>query len=257
MATNGSGKKPDDGKIVHLPTLAERDRMRKEKAALEKAQERKSRSAKNVPFFNFGKIPPFTRALVLVFLVIHAIIFLGMDSGQQLRIFYTMGFVPLYFYDALTGVAPLPWYAPMGIITHVFIHGAWFHLFVNLVMMLTMGLLFESTYGARITAIFFFLCAAFGAALLFALNPSSNVPVIGASGGISGLFGAALMMMSQRGQLRSFGRRGPWPIIGFWIVLMVVIGLASGGTIAWQAHVGGFIAGVALLHFMQKGKLKF
>ena len=249
--TNGSGMAPkDSGKIVKLPTLAERDRMRKEKERLEKAAKKPA----HVPFFNAGKLKPFTTIMVLAFVAVHAIIFLLLNSAQRLDVLYMMGFVPGYFTGAMGG--DIPWFAPAGIFAHIFVHGSWFHLLMNATMMLALGLFFETIYGTRAAVIFFFLCALFGAALYFLLNAGSTVPLIGASGGISGLFGASLLILHERRQLGNMGRRGPWPLIAFWVVLMIGLGLFSGESIAWQAHVGGFLAGIGLIYLIQKKKIR-
>lgn len=245
---NGSGHDPDD-KIVHLPTLAERDRMRKEKQQKEKAA---SKPVK-VPFLNISKIPIFTRILVGAFLLVHIPIFVLFTSGQKLEAFYMLGFVPGYFTGAAGG---MPWFAPTGIITHMFIHGSWMHLLFNITMTLAMGMFFEMNFGTRTTVKFFFVCGVAGALIYFILNPFSTVPVIGASGGISGLFGAVLVELYQRGQIGGIGKRGPLPIIIFWLVFMVITGMLSGDNMAWQAHVGGFLAGIGLLHLMKKGKVR-
>ncbi len=266
---NGSGTPPGDdrdsekeeeGKVLHFPTLAERDRARKVQKAREnqekqwRAQYKGERGSSNVPFFNFDKIPPFTRGLVAAFLIVHFLLYFLLNSDQILQIFYTFGFVPGYF----TGtVEPFPLYALLGPITHVFIHGSWMHLFFNSVMALALGMFFERMFGARVTAFFFFVCALAGAVLFFVFDPFSTHPLIGASGGISGLFGALIMTMARSGQMGTLAKRGPWPIIVFWLVFMVLMGLIGGGSLAWQAHIGGFLAGIGLLHLLQTGQIRF
>lgn len=261
---NGHDKKAD--KIVHFPTLAERDRTRKEKQRQERAQE--TWRAKNAPFagqknatpfFNFSKIPPFTRVMVMLLIAIHIPLHFLVSSGLKLQILYMCGFVPGYFTGA---VGEIPWFAPLGLFTHVLIHSDFMHLTFNAIMMLAFGVFFERIFGARRTGLFFMACGVMGALFYFALNPLSTVPVIGASGSISGLFAAVIMLMHERGQMGGFARfgYGPWPMIGFWAVLMIVLGLLSGGamgaSVAWQAHLGGFLGGAALFHAMRKGLIR-
>jgi membrane associated rhomboid family serine protease len=87
-----------------------------------------------------------------------------------------------------------------------------------------------------------------------AVYPSSDVPVVGASGAISGLFGAVLRMMS-RGMA---GRRsGLWPLIALWVIVTVIAGQTGmpgepDAPIAWVAHLGGFAAGLALFGFFDR-----
>ncbi len=261
--TNGNGKKSGNGhdkdteNIVHLPTLAQRDRARKNKLKAEERQKKQAQKSAQPPFINLEKITPFIRVLALALVTVHLVVYLGFDDGQRLKAFYTLGFLPAAF----TGGFDYHWYSPLTLITHMFIHGSWMHLAFNLVMTLALGILFERQFGSRTTVIFFFACGVAGAAVYFILNPFSTTPVIGASGGISGLFGAALILMHQRKQFGQINTKlndpGPWKIIGFWIILMIVIGLISGPGIAWQAHLGGFIAGVALLKGLQTGRVRF
>ena len=253
---NGSGNGTDNNsKVVKLPTLAERDRMRKEKERAEKATQQAAKASnKKVPFFNAGKIPPFTRAMVFILVVVHLAFFAFTDPAGQLKGYYMFGFVPGYFTGTVSGA---PWYAPAGVAAHIFIHGGWFHLLMNTTMMLAMGMFFETAFGARRTAIFFFLSALGGALLFFAFNLNSTSVLIGASGGINGLFAATLLILYQRGQLGGFNKRGPLPLILFWLALLVFSGMLSGSNMAWQAHVGGFLTGAGLLWLMQKRKVRF
>jgi len=113
--------------------------------------------------------------------------------------------------------------------------------------------------STKTTIKFYFLCGAAGAIIYFALNPSVSYPVIGASGSISGLFAAALMIMYEQGRLGALtgklANKGPWPIIFIWAAVMSFIGIIFNG-IAWEAHLGGFLLGAILYHLMRKGKLR-
>jgi membrane associated rhomboid family serine protease len=254
MNAGSNGSKPDgDGKedkIVRFPTLAERDRMRKQELAKEKAAKARAQA----PFFNGKKIPPFTRAMVIVFLAVHAVLYLVLPSDEKVEAYFLLGFVPGYY----TGVeGSMPWFALLGPVTHMFVHGGWMHLAFNTVMALALGMFFETQFGMRRTVIFFFICGLAGAALFFILNPHSMQPVIGASGGLSGLFGALLILQQQRGRFGIMNRRGPWPLVIFWAAFMVLIGIASGDNIAWQTHIGGFLTGALIIYLAQKGKIKF
>ena len=170
---------------------------------------------------------------------------------------------------------PLSLLSPL---THIFIHGGWLHLMINAAMGLALSMFFERLYGTRTTLIFSILCALGGAALYMLLNPFTTTPVIGASGIISGFFGAMLLLTLQ--QIRQQDRiyssrsiisgqhalkqkvsklmkdRGPWPILIFWGFLMTFFGLLMGGNVSWSAHLGGYATGIALLTLMQKGKIR-
>jgi membrane associated rhomboid family serine protease len=242
-------KNSNPDKIIHFPTLAERDRMRKEEIAREKAQDKMRKKSSAAPFFNAKKIPPFTRVLVGIFVVVHIILHLVLPAETKVEALFALGFVPGYF----TGkFMEFGWLPMLGPVTHIFIHGNLMHLAFNTVMTLALGMFFETRYGTRRMIIFFFTCAFAGAAFFFALNPFSNQPVVGASAGLSGLFGALLYLMQEQNPRG----RGPWPLVIGWGILMILMGMFSGGSIAWQAHIGGYAAGVLMIYLMQKGKLR-
>ncbi len=260
--TNGSGNGHDpnhkgDKKIVKFPSLGERDRIRREERKEEEQAKKKYRAANNEPFFKAGNIPPFTKVLIAAFLIVHIPLYLIFDDAVRLQAFYTFGFVPGIY----TGTYEWSWFALITPLTHAFIHGSWMHLAFNAVMGLVLGMFLEKMYGSRAAAIFFIVCTISGALLYFALSPLSITPVVGASGGISGFFGALIYItITQNAQhpiTQRLGKRGPWPILIFWGLFIVVPGLLlGGGSMAWQAHLGGYIAGIALLIAMQKGKIK-
>lgn len=255
--TNGTGNGEDpnkDEKVIRFPTLADRDRIAREQREAEKRRAKAKRAANDVPFMNLSKITPFVRFLMLAMILVHIPVFLLLGYPARHDVFYIMGFVPA---DLTNGFTNMPWFAPIGLISHVFIHGSWMHLVFNGVMAMAMGILFERNFGTRTTTIFFFACAIAGACLYLALNPYSTAPVVGASGGISGLFAAAIMLLNDRGQMGPIGRRGPWPVLGFWLLFMLVAGFLSGENTAWQAHMGGFIAGAGLYYMLRTGRLKF
>jgi membrane associated rhomboid family serine protease len=252
---HGDGEDPDE-KLIRFPTLAERDMMRKirEKQEKEWREDYKNRPKSAAqPFFKFGNVPPFTKTMVIIFVAVHASLHLFMDPKFIYTLIYTFGFVPGYF----TGAAEeYPYLSVLSPITYIFLHGSWVHLAFNALMMFAMGTFFERAYGARATAVMFFACGLAGAAACLLLNPFSNAPVIGASGSISGLFGAVTILMYQQRSMGRIAKRKPVPLILFWALFIVVMGVISGDT-SWQAHIGGFLGGVGMLYLMQKKKINF
>lgn len=208
------------------------------------------------PFFKAGNIPPFSRALIASFWIVHLPLYLLVAAPQRYDIFQTFGFVPANY----TGAEPWHWEALITPLTYAFIHGSWMHLIFNTVMGLVMAMFFEKIFGAKATAKFFTLCVLGGAALYFLLSPFSSFPVIGASGGISGLFAALLYVTLTQNAMspltRRFGKYGPWPMLGFWALFISIPGILMGENVAWQAHLGGYLTGIALLLAMQKGKIR-
>jgi membrane associated rhomboid family serine protease len=151
--------------------------------------------------------------------------------------------------------------ATAGLVTHLFLHGSWLHLFGNLLFLWIFAPNVEDRLG-RPLFLGVYLLGGFAAALGHILvDPSSDVPMIGASGAISAVLGA-YMVLFPRARIQSLVflvfyydliAVPAWIVLGFWFLLQLVDGLASlglmGGTdvgIAFWAHIGGFAAGVAV-----------
>ena len=137
---------------------------------------------------------------------------------------------------------------------HVFVHGGWIHLAFNMFLILQTGELVASRFGRDLAGAgrfltLFFASGAAGAAMYIALNPGSQGPAIGASGAACGLFSAYLMALAP--DWRTAIRSPQILQMGFYF-LAVNVGVAmlarSSGVlpIAWEAHLGGFIAGLVL-----------
>ena len=277
-----NNKDDDDKNIIHFPDLEKRQRLRKkeEKTARKeaekqrKAQERleeeyrasyRARKAKEQsnmarqsaagkqPFFNWEKVPLFTRITGATLLIVHiATSFLASPEDKVAMIYY-FGFVPAFY----TGTVPWSWTALIAPFTTLILHSGWIHLAFNIGMMVVMGVFCERQFGAKRTAIFFLICGMAGNLVYFLMSPASTGPVIGASGAISGLFAFTLSTMIERGLVGPEAqKRGPLPFILIWSALIVGMGLIS-KDIAWQSHIGGFLGGVALFHFWKKEMVRF
>jgi membrane associated rhomboid family serine protease len=134
--------------------------------------------------------------------------------------------------------------------TYQFIHGGWMHLVINMVSLAAFGAPVERLLGTR-RFVIFYLSAGVAAGFVHVLLFSDSIdPVIGASGAISGVFGGVLMLMRRIGSLNSI-----LPVAAIWIGLNVFFGLfggtpgAAGEQVAWTAHVGGFVYGLAAIRF--------
>ncbi len=259
--TNGSGgnghDKDDDPNIVKFPTLAERDRQRRaDKQAAEQAG-KAQQAANSEPFINLDRIPPFIRLLIPSMVIIHLALNFGLSKPALYDIYNIFGFVPAYFTGNADMVSLFSLASP---ITHMFIHSSTMHLLFNVVMGTALGIYTERFFGARATAIFFFTCGACGALAFLILNPTATFPLIGASGGISGFFGAVISLMHAQGQMGRLSQKPLWIIVAFWTAFMFITALMGGGTgsgnVAWQAHIGGFLGGVGIIHLIKIGKLK-
>ncbi len=136
------------------------------------------------------------------------------------------------------------WPALIDPISYQFLHGSLAHLAINMLALLAFGAGVERRIGGARMFAFAMICGVASVLAHLAVYPSSLEPVIGASGAISGLFGAVL-----RFRLRG-GARGLLPLVALWIVMDVVTGESGFGgdgvSIAWIAHIGGFVAGLLL-----------
>jgi membrane associated rhomboid family serine protease len=145
-------------------------------------------------------------------------------------------------------------------VTYVFLHGSISHLAINCIWMLPFGVVVARRFHALLFFLFFFLCGIAGAALHLALNWGSQLAVIGASGAISGLMGAGFRMIGPPflGAQAGYAPLAPifsprillWSAV--WIGINILAGVTGLGTgaevsmIAWQAHLGGYFAGLLL-----------
>jgi membrane associated rhomboid family serine protease len=191
-------------------------------------------------------LPPVTQALCIAVLLI--------GGGQQFLpdsilepVFRYGAFIPLRIYDADISAAPT-------FITHMFLHSGWLHVLMNLFMLAAFGAGIEKALGGRQLAIIFFASGICGAAVHFLWVMQSQQPLIGASGGVSGLFGALCYWMTHKNMLQGSkgGLSGLMPLVIIWVVTSVFFGYfgmpGAGGSIAWVVHVAGFLAGLGYYH---------
>lgn len=141
--------------------------------------------------------------------------------------------------------------------TSMFLHGGIMHLAGNMLFLWIFGDNVEDAMGPIPFLIFYLVCGLGAAALHVWFNPSSGLPMVGASGAIAGVLGAYLLLYPKARVdvaliliiiVRMFTFPA-WIVLSVWMILQVVSGLltsTTGGGIAYWAHIGGFIAGVAL-----------
>ena len=147
-------------------------------------------------------------------------------------------------------------------ISSMFLHGGWGHILGNLLFFWVFGNNVEDSMGRFRFPVFYLLCGIVAAAAHIALSPGSPVPTVGASGAISGILGAYLILYPRVRVRMLFWfllfikvfRVPAWAVLLWWFFWQVVSGLpqlmtieseVSGGVAVW-AHIGGFLAGVIL-----------
>ena len=158
------------------------------------------------------------------------------------------------------GMAAAP--AVLSLVTSMFLHGGFMHLAGNMLFLWVLGDNVEDALGHRRFVVFYLLTGLLAALAHAATNPASTVPMIGASGAISGVIGAYLMLHPKARIKTLISYFIVWlpayVVLGFWIGYQFLsASMAAGGAgggVAWWAHIGGFIAGVILIIPMrQKG----
>jgi len=160
----------------------------------------------------------------------------------------------------------LPLIDYLSFLTTMFLHGGWIHFLGNMWFLKIFGSKVEDGMGHG-RFLFFYLISGILASLFFIyFSPRSSMPVIGASGAIAGVMGAYYVMY-PRARILTFIPIFifPWFIevsafffLGWWFLLQLFSGTVAqvvptgGGGVAWWAHIGGFIAGIVLVHFFRK-----
>ena len=189
-------------------------------------------------------------ATVIIALVTVAISAFAILSGLDWFV-AVGGFIParLSGYIELAGALPA-WVTPM---TSALLHGSWVHLIINMVMLAIAGSQVERVVGGSGLVLAYVLGALAAAATQFAWDPSSSVPMVGASGAISALFGLYAIFFGRPKQVSSNQKVNRWIhvvwLLAAWVVLQWMSALLAGGEgvmLATPAHIGGFVAGLAL-----------
>lgn len=225
------------------------------------------------PIFN---VPPVVVATVAVLVLIHAVRALALSKAADDRLVFILAFIPArYSTDPLvSGLVPGGFGADLWtFFTYAFLHADLLHIGLNLAWLIPFGSALARRFGAWRYVAFMLVTAAAGAFAHLLGNPGSQEPMIGASAAISGAMAASMRFMFQRnGPLDSWRqKRPPTPeaycvpampllttlrdprfllFLAVWIGLNALFGLGTlsfgeeGQQIAWQAHIGGFVAGL-------------
>ncbi len=147
---------------------------------------------------------------------------------------------------------PLPVY--FNFFSSMFMHGDIMHIFGNMLFLFIFGDNIENRIGHFRYAVFYVACGLAAAAAQIVMDTDSIIPMLGASGAISGVLGGYLLLFPNRSVkalIFNFLTTVPaYVALGIWIIYQIVIGYLSpsgGGGIAYAAHIGGFIAGLVLI----------
>lgn len=222
------------------------------------------------PIFN---LPPVVSALIALLLAIHAGREFLLDDDAYVQAILTFAFIPLRVTqpDVFASVAPAGaeiW----SFLTYAALHGDWGHVIVNTIWLAAFGTPLARRFGAGRFLAFAAVGAIAGAILHLAIVPQAMTPMVGASAAVSALMAGAARFAFQSGG-PMWGQGGDWAyqqpaapltemmrdrrvmtFLGIWFAVNLVFGLTSGaglasGGVAWDAHIGGFLAGLLLFRF--------
>ncbi len=168
--------------------------------------------------------------------------------------------------DSLGGAGRIEHFAaPMGVyfnfLSSMFMHGDIMHLFGNMLFLFIFGDNLENLLGHIRFALFFLVCGLAASFAQIAADPDSIIPMLGASGAISGVLGGYILLFPQRrvrAIIFNFLTTVPaFVALGIWIGYQLLLGaMTSEGTggVAYAAHIGGFFAGLALVKVFALGR---
>jgi len=148
------------------------------------------------------------------------------------------------------------------LVTSMFLHGSWMHLLGNMWFLWLFGNNVEDSMGRLRFVVFYLLCGLAAAMGQVITNPDSAIPMVGASGAISGVLGG-YMLLFPRNKVRVLTGRGVMAVpavmmLGLWILIQFLNGFGAiaqtpeTGGVAYVAHIGGFLAGMALVKLLAR-----
>ena len=149
--------------------------------------------------------------------------------------------------------SPIP--EPLTFITYMFLHASWMHLISNMLFLWVFADNVEDAFGYVAFGLFYLLCGIAGAAAHVVMSPNSVAPLIGASGAVSGVIGAYVLLYPRARVWILLFFRIPLRISAIWVLggwfLLQVFSMFmatnnSDAEVAWWAHIGGFAAGLAI-----------
>lgn len=216
------------------------------------------------PVFN---LPRVIIVLIAICVGLHLVRTYLLSPQQDFWLILQFAFIPLRY----SGGYSLDAYAFMGPWTYSFLHGGIGHLAVNMIWLAAFGSPLANRIGAVRFLLFWLVTSVAAVGLHYVLHSMEAVPVVGASGAISGMMGAAARFGFQidrhagkaafAGPVRSipsvFHSRTAMTFLIVWFAINLAMGLGfdpsdSGGRIAWEAHIGGFLAGFLLVRLFDR-----
>ncbi|MEW6085500.1 MAG: rhomboid family intramembrane serine protease [Chloroflexota bacterium] len=185
-----------------------------------------------------------------------------MSPAELESFIFANGLIPVQFLADMNG----EW---MTILSSMFLHGGWFHILSNMWVLFIFGDNIESRMGGFRYLLFYLLSGVAAAFLQTFADPSSQVPMIGASGAVAGVLGAYLILF-PRSRIASLVpiffvftlvEIPAFIFLVFWFISQLYSGLfalqGSAGGIAWWAHIGGFVFGILIASLFRQRRTSY
>ncbi|HMS83648.1 MAG TPA: rhomboid family intramembrane serine protease [Nitrospira sp.] len=212
-----------------------------------------------------------TPLVTMAFIAMCFVVFLYQASllegpAQLFAIQY--GAIPsvIFGHASLPEEAAISFPAIFTLVTSMFLHGGWMHLLGNMLYLWIFGNNVEDAMGHAKFIVFYVLSGALAALSHALTDPSSDIPMVGASGAISAVLGAYLLLYPRAHVLVLLPAIGmtrvpAGVVLGMWFVTQLVSGGMSvgstGGGVAFFAHIGGFLAGMGLVGLFKRKDVPF
>jgi membrane associated rhomboid family serine protease len=218
--------------------------------------------------------PVFNLPLVVLLLMgvcvgVHMIRFFHLTVEQDVELIVRAAFIPARY----SGAYAIDLYALTSPVTYAFLHGSLVHLAINMVWLAAFGSPLANRLGSARFVLFWIFTSLAAVLLHYLIHPSDHSPLVGASGAISGMMGAAARFGFRTDRLAQKSVfNGPLlPIaaaltsrfvvafLAVWLVINLIAGLGfmapeQGIRIAWEAHIGGFLAGFFGIALFDRGR---
>ena len=209
------------------------------------------------------RAPVATCALIAINVVVYFFLEPSPGTPAGTRFAFAWGLVPA---DLLGGVPRVGHPVPVSwtVITSMFLHGGILHILGNMWFLWLFGDNVEDALGRARFLVFYLLSGVAAALAQVLMGPGSRIPMVGASGAISGVLGGYILLYPHARVLTLipiffFAQIAEIPafiMLGLWFLIQLVSGLGSlgfeAGGVAWFAHVGGFLAGMVLVRMFQR-----
>lgn len=206
--------------------------------------------------------------LTVILISLNLYIFLRQSllSQSQLESFiYSYAFIPGLLTERIQNLSIFGFLYP-PLITSFFLHGSWFHVIFNMLYLWIFGDNIEDKLGKGRYLLFYFLTGIVANLVQYLSGPASPIPIVGASGAVAGILGAYFITF-PRARITSlifivfFITIRDIPALYFllfWFIIQVFNLLSSSGvmgtSVAWWAHIGGFLSGILLMSLLKRRK---